>query len=159
MNVIGIDPGSHVTGWCLVIDGEVTQHGVIELDKKKSFSERRNDLRARVVDLYGQLLDAGKLVVAIEDPMSRGIGVAKKLALVKAMIEEKSLDFGHTCIDVRPAEWQALAKDYGGKRQGETIKSMSLRTASDSFGIELQDAADAAWIAMYAAKVVVRVTG
>lgn len=158
MNVLGIDPGSHVTGWCLVKNEQVASHGVIRLSRKDSFQERRHSLRSEIVDLLGSLLDSGELVVAIEDPMSRAIGVAKKLALIKGTIEEKAIDFGHTCIDVLPSEWQALAREYGGKIEGETVKDTSLRVAKQEFGIEEQDAADAAWIAMYAAKMVIRVT-
>lgn len=155
MDVLGIDPGSNITGWCLIENGRCTAHGVITLDKKLPFSERRHQLRAEVMGLFEALICTKNLVVAIEDPMSRSLGVAKKLAAIKAMIEEKVLDFGWVSIDVTPHEWQAMAREYGGRLPDETIKEMSLRAARDEFGIDTQDAADAAWIALYAAKLVV----
>jgi len=151
VNILGIDPGSIITGWCLLTNGKRKDSGVIKVSAKLDFEARRELLRDELMELYRRLWVSckGRLSVALEDPQSRGMDVAKKLACIRTMFEERATDYRWPYIKVYPAEWQALLRRAVPPVEGEKIKALSLRGAYEAVGIEKPDEADAYWVARY----------
>jgi Holliday junction resolvasome RuvABC endonuclease subunit len=154
--VLAFDPGSVTTGWCSLNKGEYHNSGYIRVSDKWEFERRREALREGVVKIIGECplkID----VVVVEEPMSMHMGVAKKLATLKAMIEEIAYRFGLGYISVQPSEWHRLVRAYPlPKSFIGTIKDRSQFAAANLIGrpFPVGDEADAVWIARCAHAVV-----
>lgn len=150
---LGIDPGSQVTGFCVLIAGYPAESGIITLNHKWTFEDRRKELRDAVTKLLQRVRKYVE-VVAIEDPpMMHNVSILKKLVTLKTMIEEIACQAGVPYISVGPTEWQALVRIAAGKPMPVMpIKALSIQTAALALKKqpESNDEADAYWIARYA---------
>lgn len=158
--VIGVDPGSQIIGWAL-LDGESLQsHGTMNYPKG-DFEERRGRIREEIEPLaamwrmHAKQLQVDHVVVAIEDPMSRSLDVAKKLATIRTMIEEAAIRHRALYMTVHPSSWQALVKRLYPhlKLLRLAPKELSRQGAKAATGLDLpQDTADAYWVARWGAR-------
>ena len=150
-HVLGIDPASFHVGWCYLENGKHSNSGVISPPKKADLLTRRNFIREAVRELFVAFSSLPDLVVAVENPMSIGIGTAKVLATIRTMVEELAVNHGWVFLQVRPDEWHSVCYGEDAKRIDENVKDLALRLAkvhSDG-AIEEQDAADAFWVARF----------
>jgi len=153
--VLGIDPGSVVAGWSLVIKGGRVETGLMTAPKKCDFETRRDYLRNDFADLISEFQTRGDLgmidVVAIEDPPSPGAKSIKALRTVGAMFEEISFGHGLAYIGVPTTSWHGLVRTLSGVRaRPSDMKALSLGLAGQILKGKLTtDEADAYWIARY----------
>ena len=150
-HVLGIDPASFHVGWCYLENGKHSNSGVISPPKKADLLTRRNFIREAVRELFVAFSSLPDLVVAVENPMSRSYGTIKILFTIKTMVEELAVVSGWGHVEVTPSEWHSLPLGEDRRKVDENIKDLALRLAkvhSDG-AIELQDAADAYFVARY----------
>lgn len=153
--ILGIDPGSFISGWVILSDDGLRDHGCWVASRKLNFEDRRVQLREEANSFVSNVLSGYRdVVVAIEDPMSRSFSVVKKLATIKTMFEEVLWAHGWVSLrSVHPRSWQrvggGLAKIHQLQYNGPKDLSMELvkiETGCLDFG---QDEADAYLIARY----------
>jgi len=149
--ILGIDPGSNHLGWCLLHEGAYDMSGVISAKKKDSLLQRRDYIRTELYKVFQEVPPSPNTVMAIEDPMSRGIGTAKVLATIRTMAEEMGFNFGWAFLQVLPHEWHGMVYEEDGRREGESVKDLALRVANGltKGRITSEDESDAFWIAKY----------
>jgi Holliday junction resolvasome RuvABC endonuclease subunit len=154
--IIAFDPGSRVTGWCLLLHGEYSESGVFAC-QEGDFQERRHQIRQQVSETLLRLTtEEGDIdILACEEPMSRSIDTKAKLVTIAADIENAGMTLGIPYMDgrVMPYEWHQEAKAASQCDGVANIKAHALATAIAVTGRTTmqQDEADAFWIAKFVA--------
>lgn len=152
--LMGFDPGSMATGWCYFVSGEYSDGGVF-YGAGDDFEERRHSLRRQVSETLLRInTEEGDIdIVAVEEPMSRGMGVKGKLATLAADIESAAVSLGIPYLEgrVKPHEWHAEVRLAAQMEGVCNIKALGLATARAQTGRGLmkQDESDAYWICKF----------
>lgn len=147
-SVIGIDVGSHATGFCRNRQGLVATKRI----------QPDGDLLLRSIQLrheIGLLLAATGDVdlICLENPYSIGMKAAKALAVASAFIEEAVLFAGmrDKLRLVPPSTWHKFVRDNIGVPKGQKIKKVLHQALVDSVAPDISDdESDAYWLSRYA---------
>jgi crossover junction endodeoxyribonuclease RuvC len=149
MIIIGIDPGTAITGWGVVQKKknaiQYIAHGTIETLKTKEAPQRLHDLERELVSLFAKykpsvvgverLYFAKNLTTAMPVAQARGI-VLLCIAKTKASIKEFT-----------PLQVKAIVTGYG-KAEKQQVQRMVQHTLQLSFIPKPDDAADALGVAI-----------
>lgn len=153
--VIGVDPSTTAVGWSVLKDGVLIMSGVISPCKKSDLIERRYYIRRCFNEALSNIINAVGVpdCVGIEDPMSIGIGVAKKLIMIKTMLEEIVFKYDLVHIDVRPSDWHKMLRKMciESNIANKDVKKIALSEfmRRNEMKVATQDEADSYWIAMF----------
>lgn len=148
MKVIGLDPGSHKTGFAILEDGKLVDHGVFNLGKTP-LPERMLTLRT---DLEGLLAEHGVFDLAgVETPfVGKHIGAISSLAHARGVILSIVAARATAVVDVAPSQTKK-ASGGGGKAHKSAVRTLMAKR----FGVEFlsDDASDAVAVALAAMNV------
>lgn len=123
--ILGLDISSSAIGWCL-LQGIVSDHGVIRLDKKLDISERCLSAKNAIENLIARYaLDA----VALESPVARFASAVIPQARISGVVLATLAQHALAWCEVTPAAAKlALAGD------GAASKQQMLQAAAPHFG-------------------------
>jgi crossover junction endodeoxyribonuclease RuvC len=140
MTILGVDPGSQVTGWAVVIDGAVHEYGRIR-PKKGDRSGVSGELRRLVFD------HSCDLVAVEEGYVGKWPKSAVTLGEWRGIPKLVADEMGVRWMGVTPAEAKIALTGAGN-----ADKSIMVRMAEGQFGLEglTEDEADAIGIALAA---------
>jgi crossover junction endodeoxyribonuclease RuvC len=149
MIVLGIDPGTIITGYGLItaIDDRVSllKYGVIKPDARSPIGERLNYLYTNLLKI---IADYSPWAVAVEEPFvaknaqsAFAVGRAQAVAILAAAQSRKP------CFEYAPREVKQKVANYGASSK-EQIQQMVMLQLGLSEMPEPADAADALAVAL-----------
>ncbi|WP_041641804.1 crossover junction endodeoxyribonuclease RuvC [Magnetococcus marinus] len=148
MRVIGIDPGSNVTGWG-VIDGlgqrqQVVEYGTIRLDGKEPLPMRLHQIHAQLVSLI-QRLQPHEMAVE-EVFVSQNVQSALKLGHARGAAIVAGAQMGLPIAEYTAMQVKKAVVGYGRAEKNQMQEMMRMLLNLDKK--PAQDAADGLAIAM-----------
>jgi crossover junction endodeoxyribonuclease RuvC len=153
MIVLGIDQSLTSTGWCLLLDGEAVEYGIITSDKNKSNYLRAMDVANEISDLlFKEKLD----IVVIEGlPFMSRSNVTRDLAGLQFLVYDRLFDYfeEEDIVVVPPTSLKKFATGSGKASKEEMFEALS-QTEKAKFGKTPKskgryDITDAYWLARY----------
>ena len=153
MMVLGIDQSLTSTGWCLLLDGDIIEYGIITSDKNKS-----NFLRA--IDVANEVTES-KYMFSIEKVVIEGLpfmsrsNVTRDLAGLQFLVYDRLFDYfeEEDIAVVPPTSLKKFATGSGKASKEEMFEALS-QTEKAKFGKTPKskgryDITDAYWLARY----------
>lgn len=152
--IVGIDPGYYVsaasvvsfgqTGFLPFRWGDASSFRTKITNPLESRDELRDTIQHRIIPFVEKAMPD---MVAIEDPFSLGVSVAKKLCTVRVMIEEELHKRGVEWINVSPPTWRAHVRRFHGPGVSpKMMKATAARMVGMKPSTDEQDIADSIWI-------------
>lgn len=148
MRVLGIDPGSQVTGYGVLEEIEndfrVLTYGVIKAKTNRHLPEKLNEIRLKIALILDQYAPEE---VAIENPFyARNIRTAITLGQVRGAILVAVASHGCPLYEYSPREIKKAVTGYGQAEKTQVM--VMVKTLLYLQGIELEpDASDALAVA------------
>jgi len=154
MIVLGIDQSLTSTGWCLSLDGEVVEYGLITSDKNKPNFERAIDVADCLYSLYQELNYPEKVVIEGLPFMSRS-NVTRDLAGLQFLVYDRLFEHLHSksILVVPPTSLKKFATGSGKASKEEMFEALP-EIVKAKFKSTLKskgryDITDAYWLAKY----------
>ena len=138
MKILGLDASTRATGYGLIQDGELVNHGVIDLhNSKMPVEERIREMSVRLHDLINEL---SPNVIYVEEMWSKlNVQVTKSLSYIIGSV----IGFGTISnIDVNlilPASWRSYIGLELGKKKREELKTEAVQFVKNKYGFEVGD--------------------
>lgn len=139
MRIVSIDSSTRRTGMACFENGQLYQHGLIDLSKDDT------DTEERILTMGSKMLQALDVwrptIVYIEQAQGQG----KNVALVRKLSEligfAKAWCVSHDAYieEVPPSVWRKHVGIEQGKRKRAELKADSIALVKDTFGIDVGD--------------------
>jgi len=149
MRILGIDPGSQVTGWAVLECGdsglEPLEWGVLRTDRGSAFDDRLLSLKQGLMEVVRRF-EPGS--AAIEDQFyAKNPSSALKLGQVRGVLVVALREFGLSVKAYAPREVKKAVSGFGGAEKGQVGRMVQSLLSLPSIP-EPEDAADALAIAV-----------
>ncbi len=149
MRVLGIDPGSQITGYGIIEETEnnfrVLTHGVIRAAKKRHLPDKLNEIRLGIAFILDQYSPEE---VAVENPFyARNIRTAITLGQVRGAILVAVASHGCPLFEYSPREIKKAVTGYGQAEKSQVMAMVKVLLHIQEADLE-PDASDALAIAI-----------
>ncbi len=148
MRVLGIDPGSEVTGYGVLEENEnniqVLTHGILRAGTKRSLPDKLNKIRLGISSILDQYSPEE---VAIENPFyARNIKTAITLGQVRGAILVAVASHGCPLYEYSPREIKKAVTGYGQAEKSQVMAMVKALLHMEETDLE-PDASDALAVA------------
>ena len=148
VRVLGIDPGTSVTGWGVVTrSGSSFRHiasGALELGSTRSLGERLGEIRSAVVELCRV---HGPTALALEKAfVAHNVQSAFRLGEARGAVLIAAADAGVAVFEYAPAQVKSTVVGYGRADKRQIMRGVALRLGTSL--AERADEADALALAL-----------
>ncbi len=146
--VLGIDPGTAVTGWGIV-EGMApgfrrVASGVLRLSSRSSVGERLRQIRSGVLSLVAAHHPSA---IALEKAfVSRNVQTAFRLGEARGAVLIAAAEAAVTVFEYAPAEVKSTVVGYGQADKSQILRGVAMRLALET--LEATDEADALALAI-----------
>ena len=147
MIIVGIDASTNRTGYAVIKDDNILEHGVFDLHKNKDTTSRLEEMCSKVLSI---LSEYHPHVVYIEDAWQGNNPKTMKLLMhIIGSVYGWCVSNHIKCVEIIPSSWRKTIGWDIGKKSRDELKIMSLKYVNDTYGIitTSDDLADAICIA------------
>lgn len=137
MKLMGLDISTRITGYSIYIDGELTDHGIIDLHKMKNTEERQFHMANNILSL----LEKNKPdVVYVEDTFVKG-NVETSMKLMKMI----GSVFGWCSFNdvvfhkIKPSAWRSTIGISIGNKSRNELKDADIEYVLNKYGVKCTD--------------------
>lgn len=149
MKIIGMDPSTTCSGYALLEDGELIDHGIVDLKRNKNSIDRIENM---IFELGDYIRVNKPQVVCAEEPNGNNMKIARMISYVIGGIMGACYDVDAEFLYIKASEWRKLIGvplvKNGVHLKREQLKPEDIAWVKERYGFDCgDDEADAIGIA------------